>query len=131
METSETALVTRGQLLGHSRRHAHQARLVGRLGRLGNFIVLRRAASQRLEVSRGVADLNRNLRTRPRRLPGDVCVLVLTNWEYRERLGGPGTPEFDIESRKAKAEWRRLFVSYPAYSGDEVDDYVTENSIPD
>ena len=34
----------------------------------------------------------------------DTDHLILTNWEYRDPLGGPGSKEFEIEMRKCKAE---------------------------
>jgi hypothetical protein len=58
----------------------------------------------------------------------EVDTLVLLNWEYRDRLGGPGSREFEIEMRKCKAEWRKLFPSYDAHSGSNLHDYVTENA---
>jgi hypothetical protein len=56
--------------------------------------------------------------------------LILLNWEYRERLGGPGSPEFIIEMRKCKAEWRKLFPTYGAHTGDTVNEYVSEKILP-
>jgi hypothetical protein len=54
--------------------------------------------------------------------------LILLNWEYRDLLGGPDTPEFIIEIRKAKATWRRLFPTYDAHSGANVNEYVSKNA---
>jgi hypothetical protein len=58
----------------------------------------------------------------------DADRLVLLNWEYRDKLGGPGSEEFKIEVRKAKAEWKKLFPSYDAHTGESVNEYVTRNA---
>jgi hypothetical protein len=60
----------------------------------------------------------------------DVDHLILLNWGYRDPLGGPGSREFEIELRKCKAEWRKLFPSYDAHSGDSVHEYVSKTAFP-
>jgi hypothetical protein len=60
----------------------------------------------------------------------DADHLVLLNWEYRDNLGGPGSDEFKVEMRKAKAEWKRLFQTYEAHTGVSIHDYVTRNCFP-
>jgi hypothetical protein len=60
----------------------------------------------------------------------DTDHLILLNWEYREPLGGPGSEEFNIEIRKCKAEWRKLFPTYDAHTGDKVHEYVKRNAVP-
>lgn len=60
----------------------------------------------------------------------DTDTLVLLNWEYRDKLEGPGSEEFKVEARKAKAEWRRLFSTYPAHTGTTVHEYVSQKAIP-
>jgi hypothetical protein len=59
----------------------------------------------------------------------DIDTLILLNWEYRDNLGGPGSDEFKVEARKAKAEWRRLFSTYPAHTGSSVHEYASKNAI--
>jgi len=52
---------------------------------------------------------------------------IALNWEYRSRLGGPGSPEFVFEINKTKSEWRKLFPTYGPHSGATVNEYVSEN----
>lgn len=54
--------------------------------------------------------------------------LILTNWEYRDQLEGPGSQQFLIEIRKAKAKWRHLFPTYDAFSGAAINDYISDNA---
>lgn len=57
-------------------------------------------------------------------------VFVVFNWEFRERLGGPGSAEFKFEINKAKSEWRRNFPTYEPISGDYIHDFVSDGCFP-
>lgn len=58
----------------------------------------------------------------------DVDVFVALTWDYRENLGGPYSKEFDRERERCKAEWRKLFNTYPTIFGSAVDEYISENA---
>jgi hypothetical protein len=58
----------------------------------------------------------------------ETDTLILTNWEYREPLGGPGSEEFKIEIRKCQAEWKRLFPTHNSHTGSSVNEYISKNA---
>jgi hypothetical protein len=54
-------------------------------------------------------------------------VFIALVWNHREALGGPGSKEWRDFIERCKAEWRRLFPTYPPHSGRRIDDYVSED----
>ncbi len=58
----------------------------------------------------------------------DKDVFVALNWEYRENLGGPQDKEFGREREICKAEWRKLFNTYPSINGKKIDEYFADTS---
>ncbi len=53
----------------------------------------------------------------------DVFVALL--WRRREDMGGRESKEWRDSRESCKAEWRKLFLSYPAFSGDDNHDYLS------
>jgi hypothetical protein len=58
----------------------------------------------------------------------DKDVFVALNWRYREDLGGPQDKEFNREREICKAEWRKLFHTYPTIFGTQIDEYFTDTT---
>lgn len=58
----------------------------------------------------------------------DKDVFVALTWEYRENLGGPRDKEFNREREICKAEWRKLFNTYPSINGSRIDEYFADIS---
>ena len=54
----------------------------------------------------------------------DVFVALI--WSYREPLGGPGSREWRDAIETSKAEWRKLFFTWPPHSGGSAGDYLSE-----
>ena len=52
------------------------------------------------------------------------------SWSYRNKLGGSGSTEFRKEIRTCLASWRHIFPSYNAFTGDSVNEYISEKTIP-
>lgn len=55
------------------------------------------------------------------------CFVGLS-WRLRNELGGPRSREFRQEIRRCLAAWRRIFPSYNAFSGDTVNEYISEKA---
>lgn len=51
---------------------------------------------------------------------------VVFNWGLRKELGGPSSREFQQQVHICLSKWRQIFPSYNAFSGDTVDEYISE-----
>jgi len=56
-------------------------------------------------------------------------VFVALHIYRRDELGGPESRQWRDAIVRFKAEWRRLFLSYPRHSGETLDAYFSENAI--
>jgi hypothetical protein len=54
--------------------------------------------------------------------------LIVLTWARREEL--PGSKEWRDAREGCKAEWRRLFPTYNAITGNNVNEYVSNNAVP-
>jgi hypothetical protein len=52
-------------------------------------------------------------------------VFVALTWEFRDGLGGPASREWRDAREGCKAEWRKLFPTYPALGRDNLHDYAS------
>jgi len=51
-------------------------------------------------------------------------------YDYRRNLGGPRSREWRNLIERCKAEWRKLFPSFPPHKGEDVNAYVSTNVYP-
>ena len=56
-------------------------------------------------------------------------MLVGTHLLERSNLGGPDSRQWKDVIRACKAEWRKLFLTYPRHQGETLSDYLSENAI--
>jgi hypothetical protein len=56
-------------------------------------------------------------------------VFVALNYEYLANLGGPHSKEWRDFIERCKAEWRKLFPSYPPHKGPTLHAYVEKDFI--
>lgn len=59
----------------------------------------------------------------------ETDVFVALVWDFRENLGGPGAKEWRDFIERCRAEWRKLFPTYPPPQGEDIHDYISENVI--
>jgi hypothetical protein len=50
---------------------------------------------------------------------------VVVGWEFRDYLALKGSREWAEAIRACKADWRRLFHTYPRHSGSDIRDYLS------
>lgn len=55
---------------------------------------------------------------------------VAFSWRLRKELGGAESREFRQEIRNCMAVWRQTFPSHDAFTGNTVDDYISEKTLP-
>ena len=55
-------------------------------------------------------------------------LLIVSTWARREAL--PGSKDWRDAREACKAEWRKLFPTYNAITGNNVNEYVSNNAIP-
>ena len=60
---------------------------------------------------------------------GETDTFIALAWSDRESLGAYGSREWAAFIRRCKAEWRKLFPTYPPHSGSKISDYVSKNFI--
>ena len=60
----------------------------------------------------------------------DRDCFVALGWKLRKELGGPGSKEFRHEVRRCMADWRHIFPSYDPFTGNTVDEYISEKALP-
>jgi hypothetical protein len=47
-------------------------------------------------------------------------------WSYRAPLGGPGSREWRDAVEICKTEWRKLFLTWPPHSGEDINGYLSQ-----
>jgi hypothetical protein len=52
-------------------------------------------------------------------------VFIALTWEFRDGLGGPASREWRDAREGCKAEWRKLFPTYPALGRNDLHDYAS------
>ena len=57
------------------------------------------------------------------------CFVALS-WRFRTELGGPESSEYRREIGNCLAAWRRTFPHYNPFTGNTVDEYISEKTLP-
>jgi hypothetical protein len=59
----------------------------------------------------------------------ETDVFAALSWRSRVHLGEKGSPEWGLAIRECKAEWRKLFLTYPPHTGNNVEEYISEHVV--
>ncbi len=59
----------------------------------------------------------------------ETNVFAALTWQYRIPLGAKGSTEWAEAIRQCKADWRKLFLTYPPHVGEHINEYLSENVV--
>jgi hypothetical protein len=56
-------------------------------------------------------------------------IFIALTWETRKQLGAKDSPEWRTAIQNCKTNWRNLFPTFDPLTGDDLDDYISKDTI--